>query len=278
MIGPDFDHLCHLVRTRSGLVLTPEKTYLVTSRLGPVARAHGLADVAALLAALRLRPTPALEQACVEAMATHESFFFRDVTPFEQLARDVLPQLIEVRRGARRLRIWCAACSSGQEPYSIAMILQELGAQIPGWQLEIVATDMSEAILKKARSGLYSEFEVRRGLSDDRMRRWFSKDGAAWRIAPSLQQMVSFRMHNLLHGAGGLGVFDVIFCRNVLIYFDVAQKRTILNELARSLAEDGRLFLGSAETVIGVTDAFELTPGARGLFRLGTAPRLARSA
>lgn len=278
MTGADFDHFRELVRTRSGLQLPPEKAYLVASRLAPVARINGFGDVGELLTAVRLRPTPALQQACVEAMATHESFFFRDGAPFEQLARDVLPRLIEARRATRSLRIWCAACSSGQEPYSIAMLLQELGPQLSGWRTEILATDMSEAILKKARSGLYSDFEARRGLAEERLKRWFVQEGGCWRVSPQLQQMVVFKPHNLLHGAAGMGPFDVVFCRNVLIYFDVAQKRTILADIARSLAEDGRLFLGSAETVLGVSDAFELIPGARGLYGLAGASRLARTA
>ena len=267
MMGPDFDHFCQMVRARSGLVLTPEKAYLVSSRLAPIAPAEGLLGVPELLALLRTGAPDILIQRCVDAMATHESFFFRDGAPFEQLAQTVLPQLIEARQTSRALRIWCAACSSGQEPYSIAMILQELGARLSGWRLEIVATDMSAPILSKAKSGLYSDFEVRRGLSEQRLKRWFTREGPAWRIAPDLHQMVHFRTHNLLQGAAGMGVFDVVFCRNVLIYFDVTQKRTILTEIARTVAKDGALLLGSAETVIGLTDAFELTPGARGLYR-----------
>lgn len=278
MIGPDFDHFCQLVRARSGLVLTPDKGYLVRSRLEPVARAEGLAGPAELLTLLKRGAPEATVQRCVDAMATHESFFFRDGAPFDQLAQTVLPQLIAARQSTRALRIWCAACSSGQEPYSVAMVLQELGAQLSGWRLEIVATDMSEPILKKARAGLYSDFEVRRGLSEERLKRSFKPDGGAWRISPTLQQMVSFRPHNLLSGVAALGQFDVIFCRNVLIYFDVKQKSGVLADLARSLASDGYLFLGSAETVIGVTAALELTPGARGLYRQASPGRTARSA
>lgn len=267
MTGPDFEYFCQLIKSRSGLVLTPEKAYLVSSRLTPVARAENLAGVPELLAKLRQGATDALVQRCVEAMATHESFFFRDGAPFEQLAERVLPELIAARNASKSLRIWCAACSSGQEPYSVAIVLQELAARMPGWRLEIVATDMSEQILQKGKSGLYSEFEVKRGLSEARLARWFRKDGHSWRVDPALQQMVTFRSHNLLNTSAGLGQFDVIFCRNVLIYFDVAQKRAALSDLAARLASDGYLFLGSAETVIGVTDAFQLTPGARGLYR-----------
>lgn len=272
----DFDHFRQVVHGRSGLVLTPDKSYLVASRLAPIARSEGLAEVGALLARLRTAPDD-LVRRCVDAMATHESFFFRDGTPFDLLANRVLPLLIHARAASRKLRIWCAACSSGQEPYSIAMLLQELHSQIAGWRTEIVATDMSEAILAKARAGIYSEFEVRRGLSEARLKRWFRPDGQGWRVAPELQQMISFRAHNLLEGAAGLGPFDVIFCRNVLIYFDVERKRTILRDLADALTHDGALFLGSAETVIGLTTQFELTPGASGLFRLAGSRPLVQS-
>jgi chemotaxis protein methyltransferase CheR len=265
---PDFDHFCQLVRARSGLVLTPDKAYLVNSRLMPVARAEGLSGIPPLLARLRASQNGPLIQRCVDAMATHESFFFRDGTPFEQLAKIVLPQLMARAGTQRSLRIWCAACSSGQEPYSVAILLQELGVSRAGWQIEIVATDMADQILAKARSGLYSDFEARRGLSEDRLKRWFKAEDHAWRIDPALQRMVSFKPHNLLHGVAGMGLFDIILCRNVLIYFDVAQKRSILRDLARSMPADGSLLLGSAETVIGLTDEFELTPGARGLYRL----------
>lgn len=271
MSGLDFDAFCQLVRTQSGLVLTADKRYLVDSRLKPIAREHGLADVDAVLAQLRARPSSELARQCVDAMATHETFFFRDGTPFNLFEKRVLPALITARQSTRALRIWCAACSSGQEPYSLAILLQEAAARLSGWRLEIVATDMSEGILAKARSGVYSSFEVKRGLSDERLKRWFTPDGQNWRVAPALQQMVTFKPHNLLAGAAGLGAFDVIFCRNVLIYFDVAQKRTILQQLSRVLNRDGALFLGSAETVLGVTDAFELTPGASGLFQLSQA-------
>lgn len=277
MNDPDFDHFRQVVRARSGLLLGDEKAYLVTSRLEPIARAEGCSNVPALLARLRTAPTEELVRRCVDAMATHESFFFRDGTPFNHMTSRVLPQLIEARRARRALRIWCAACSSGQEPYSLAILLHELGGQLSGWRTEIVATDMSEAIVAKARAGLYSDFEVRRGLSEERLKRWFSREGDAWRVAPALRQLVTFREHNLLHGTAGMGQFDVIFCRNVLIYFDVVQKRTILAEAARVLADDGALFLGGAETVIGVTDAFELTPGASGLFRPAGHKPLARA-
>lgn len=277
MTGPDYDHFCRLVRQRSGLVLTPEKAYLVSSRLAPLARAQGLGTVAELLAVLRIGASEALLQQAVDAMATHESYFFRDAAPFEQLADAVLPPLIAARQAQRSLRIWCAACSSGQEPYSVAMILMEMGHRLAGWKLDILATDMSEPILRKASAGLYNDFEVNRGLSAERQARWFKREADGWRVSPTLQQMVRFRPHNLLQGSTGLGTFDVIFCRNVLIYFDIDNKRQILDQLRRAMAVDGSLLLGSAETVLGVSDAVEPVPGLRGLYR-PTDGTLARSA
>ena len=267
MTGPDYDHFCRLVRQRSGLVLTPEKAYLVSSRLGPVARAQGLGTVEQLLAVLRIGASEALLQQVVDVMATHESYFFRDTAPFEQLANAILPPLIAARHAQRTLRIWCAACSSGQEPYSVAMILMEMWHRLAGWKLEILATDMSEPILRKASAGLYNDFEVKRGLSAERQARWFKQEPDGWRVSPKLQQMVRFKPHNLLQGSAGLGMFDVIFCRNVLIYFDIETKRQILDQVSRAMAVDGSLLLGSAETVLGVSNAVEPVPGLRGLYR-----------
>ncbi|WP_339914207.1 protein-glutamate O-methyltransferase CheR [uncultured Brevundimonas sp.] len=267
MTGPDFDHFCRLIRQRSGLVVTPEKAYLVASRLSPLARSEGMANVEALLATIRKSSPEALIQRCVDAMATHESYFFRDATPFEQLAANVLPPMIEARQTQRSLRVWCAACSSGQEPYSVAMILQEMGPRLAGWKLEVLATDMSEPILQKAREGVYNDFEVKRGLSPERQARWFKPVPDGWKVSSVLQQMVQFRPHNLLQGTTGMGMFDIIFCRNVLIYFDVEHKRQILEQIGRAMPSDGALFLGSAETVLGVTTAIESTPGVRGLYR-----------
>lgn len=267
MTGEDFNYFCKLMRERSGLVLNDSKGYLVSGRLAPVARAAGLKDVEALLAALRKGASADLISQCVNAMATHESSFFRDGAPFDYLSTAVLPPLIAARRATRTLRVWCAACSSGQEPYSVAMALREAGAALAGWTLEIVATDMSEAILTKARSGLYSDFEVRRGLSPERLKRWFEPQGEAWRVAPSVRDLVTFRHHNLLQGAAALGVFDIIFCRNVLIYFDSDGKRQALKHLEGALAKDGALYLGSSETILGLTDSLESESGVRGMHR-----------
>ena len=263
----DFDHFCRTLRERSGLSLGPDKAYLVRNRLDPIARAEGMADSVELLAKLRAGAPEALIQRCVTALATHESSFFRDGAPFDLLAGQLLPSLIAARRDQKSLRIWCAACSSGQEPYSVAIALQEAAHQMPGWKLEIVASDYSKPILEKAEAGLYSAFEVKRGLSPERLARWFQEEAGAWRVSPRLRQMVSFRQHNLLQGTSGVGTFDIIFCRNVLIYFDLDGKRAVLDDLARALTPDGALFLGSAETILGLTSALEPMPGSRGLHR-----------
>ena len=269
MTGPDFDHFCRLALTRSGLVLNPAKAYLVQSRLDPLARASGFADVPALLAALHKGASDALVQASVDAMATHESLFFRDSAPFEQMASLVLPALHRAREAGRPLRIWSAACSSGQEPYSIAMVVQEVAHELGGRRVDIIATDMAEPILVKARAGLYSDFEVNRGLSPERRDRWMQRAGSGWEISPRLKSMVSFRRHNLLEPMAGAPVFDMVFCRNVLIYFDLAGKTQALDHISRVLAPDGTLFLGSAESVMGLNVAFEAVPGSRGRYLPG---------
>lgn len=266
MTGPDYDWFCRLVRDRSGLVLSPEKAYLVQSRLQPIARESGRPGVPELLAALKSGREPALAERCVDAMNTHESFFFRDGSPFETLER-ALPGLIEARRDRRSLRIWSAACSSGQEAYSVAMLLQPFKAQLAGWRVEILGTDVSETILAKARRGVYNAFEVQRGLPEGQRGRWFVETPEGWAVSPELKTWTSFRTHNLLAGTAGLGAFDVVFCRNVLIYFDQATKGRVLDQIAGVLPDDGLLFLGSAETVMGLTEAFAPAPDARGAYR-----------
>ncbi len=264
----DIEAFRRLVLERSGLILSADKDYLLKSRLEPIARAEGLADVATMLRQIRVAPAARLAQRCIDGMATHESFFFRDNTPFDQLREVILPQLWAARAQSRSLRIWSAACSSGQEPYSLAMLLQEERARFADWKIEILATDFSQPILERARSALYSEFEVRRGLTDQRQARWLVREGEAFRIAPEVRSMVQFRHHNLLDGMATLGRFDLIFCRNVLIYFEPTKKAQTLEGIAACLSPDASLVLGSAETVVGLAGAFEPTPGLRGVFRV----------
>jgi chemotaxis protein methyltransferase CheR len=263
----DFEFLRGFLKARSGLALTPEKRYLVESRLAPVCRRFELQDLAELARGLQGGRDADLERAVVEAMTTNETFFFRDKAPFE-LFRDVLlPRFLMSRGNARRLRIWCAAASSGQEPYSLAMLLHEAAPRLSGWQVEIVATDISTEVLEKARAGLYSQFEVQRGLPIQLLLKYFTQVGDQWQICPQIRNMVGYRPLNLIKDFGHLGAFDIVYCRNVLIYFDPPTKSDVLTRLAASLAPDGALLLGSAETVISLTDALIPDPQYRGLYR-----------
>jgi chemotaxis protein methyltransferase CheR len=268
MINPDdFDFIAKLVYDRSGLVLTPDKSYLLESRLVPVARKHGLKGLTELASGLRARSAPLIADT-VEAMTTNESLFFRDTKPFEQFRKLVLPRLLETRTVKRSLRIWSAACSSGQEAYSLAILLMEEGPKLAGWNIEIVGTDLSTQMVERARAGVYSQFEVQRGLPVQMLVKYFRQDGDKWQIDQRLRAMVKYREFNLLSDLSPLGTFDVIFCRNVLIYFDQATKARVLAQTARRLPPDGVLFLGGAETVLGVTDLFEPVPGERGIYRV----------
>ena len=275
----EFDFLRAYLKTRSGLALSGEKRYLVESRLVPVCRRFNLATLHDLATALKTSRDVALERAVVEAMTTNETFFFRDRTPFD-LFRDVLlPEALTRRAAQRRLRIWCAASSTGQEPYSLAMMLQDAAPRLAGWQVDIVATDLSTEVLEKAKLGLYSHFEVQRGLPVQSLLKHFEQVGEQWRISASLRQMVDFRPLNLLHPFDSLGVFDIIYCRNVLIYFDAPTKGDVLGRLGASLAPDGALLLGAAETVIGLTDRLVPSAQHRGLYNQApAAPRIAVAA
>lgn len=285
MTDVEFDFLRAYLKQRSGLALSGEKRYLVESRLGPVCRRFNHAALRDLVNALKLSRDATMERAVVEAMTTNETFFFRDRTPFD-LFRDVLlPEVLARRAAQRRLRIWCAAASTGQEPYSLAMMLQEAAPRLAGWQVDIVGTDISTEVLEKARAGLYSHFEVQRGLPVQLLLKHFEQVGEQWRIAQTLRQMVDYRPLNLLQPFDALGTFDIIYCRNVLIYFDAPTKGDVLGRLSASLAPDGSLLLGAAETVIGLTDKLVPNPQHRGLYnqasaanRLAAAPPLRRVA
>lgn len=262
----EFDFLCGFLRQRSGLILSQDKMYLIESRLLPVAKKTGLKSLEELVAVIRKGQDKKLIQAVTEAMTTNESFFFRDKTPFDTLREQVLPALIEARGGVRQLRIWSAAASTGQEPYSIAMILKDMQAKIHGWRLDIIGTDLSHEVLEKARAGMYSQFEVQRGLPIQMLVKYFKQIGEMWQIDAGLRAMVNFQPGNLLERFDSLGKFDIIFCRNVLIYFDQETKKDILERMVRQMPEDGMLFLGSAETVLGVTDQLAAVKGLRGVY------------
>jgi len=262
----DFDYLRKLLRERSGLVLAAEKQYLAESRLVPVARRHGMNSLGELIEQLRNKAPVALTTAVVEAMTTNETFFFRDKLPFDHFRDTMMPALLAARAREKRIRIWCTAASTGQEPYSLAMILRSLGAAIAGYRIEIVATDLSSEVLEKAKVGIYSQFEVQRGLPVQLLVKFFDQRGETWQLAPELRSMVQFRPLNLLNDFSSLGTFDIVFCRNVLIYFDQDTKIAVLNRIARQMPEDGYLVLGAAETVIGLTDALKPVADKRGLY------------
>jgi chemotaxis protein methyltransferase CheR len=271
----DYDFFRTTLKARSGLVLSGDKQYLVESRLLPIARKAGLGSLSELAAALKRGGSENLMTAVVEAMTTNETFFFRDKTPFENFRSVVLPALLAARRVTRSIRIWCAAASTGQEPYSLAIALKEMQRDLAGWRIDVVATDLSHEVLEKARLGVYSQFEVQRGLPIQLLIKYFTQHGDVWQIAPEIRAMVKYQYCNLLHDFSWLGVFDLIFCRNVLIYFDQDTKIGVLNRLAPLLAADGYLVLGAAETVIGLTDSFGTIAEHRGLYtpnRRGTKP------
>ena len=268
MTPADFEFLSGVIKDRSGLVLTPDKLYLLESRLTPVARNHSIAGLTELVAAIRANTNAPVVNDVVEAMTTNESFFFRDSHMFDRFRDEVLPELIANRQGSKRLRIWCAAASSGQEPYSIAMIFKEAGAALAGWQVEIIGTDISLEILNRARSGVYTQFEVQRGVPTAMLLKYFEREGDGWRITEEIRSMVQYKPFNLLEDLNPLGKFDVVFCRNVLIYFDQPTKQKILQSISRMLPPDGALLLGGAETVLGLCEDFKPNPSQRGIYRL----------
>jgi len=262
----DYEFLRKLLKERSGLDLSADKQYLVESRLVPLARRVGLAGIPELVQKMR-SGAEVLTTEVVEAMTTNETFFFRDKIPFDHLRETVLPALLQSRASRRSLRIWSAASSTGQEPYSIAMCLKEAAQALSGWRIEIVATDLSQEVLEKSRAGIYSQFEVQRGLPIQMLVKYFTQIGELWQLNADIRGMVQHRQLNLLQDFSHLGRFDVIFCRNVLIYFDQETKAGIFERLSRMLEPDGTLMLGAAESVVGITDAFRPYPDRRGLYQ-----------
>ena len=266
MTPPDYEYLRKLLKDRSGLDLSADKQYLIESRLLPLSRKSGLAGIGELVQKMKGGSADITTQV-VEAMTTNETFFFRDKVPFDHFRDSIMPEILQARASRKTLRIWCAAGSTGQEPYSLAMCLKEMGAALSGWRVEILATDLSQEVLEKSRAGIYSQFEVQRGLPIQMLVKYFKQTGELWQINADIRAMVQHRQLNLLHDFSQLGVFDVIFCRNVLIYFDQDTKINIFNRLAKATEPDGFLVLGAAETVVGLTDVFKPYPERRGLYR-----------
>ena len=266
---PDnFKFVCDFLYKKSGLVLGEEKAYLLENRLMPIVRKYELDGVAMLVAKLRSNAIPGVADEIIEVMTTNESLFFRDTKPFEQLRTVSLPYFLKARASTRKLRIWSAAASTGQEPYSIAMTLGEEKEKFGDWNIEIFGTDLSKAALERAKSGIYTQFEVQRGMPIQMLLKYFTKLESKWQVNQDIRDKARFAEFNLLEDPSKFGTFDVIFCRNVLIYFDRETKAQVLNRLAKSLAPDGVLFLGAAETILGLDTVFEPISGLRGAYGL----------
>lgn len=283
MTPAEFDFLKNFLKARSGLVLSNDKQYLVESRLLPIARDSKLETLSVLIQTLKKGGNKSLETDVVEAMTTNESFFFRDKTPFDHFKETMLPAMLQVRAARKQIKIWCAAASTGQEPYSLGICLQEAAAKVGGWRIRILGTDLSQEVLEKAKTGLYSQFEVQRGLPIQLLLKYFDQKGDMWQINAAMRAMIEWKKLNLLENFSHIGEFDIVFCRNVLIYFDQETKTEILERIAKVLPDDGYLVLGAAETVVGLTDSFKPVAGKRGLFQkkqaaqTATRPSLASS-
>jgi chemotaxis protein methyltransferase CheR len=262
----DYEYLRQYLKDHSGLDLSADKQYLIESRLLPVARKAGLPGIGELVQKVR-GGSAAFNSQVVEAMTTNETFFFRDKVPFDHFRNLIMPRMLRARANCKSVRIWCAAGSTGQEPYSLAMSVKEMGAALAGWRIEIIATDLSREVLEKSKAGLYSQFEVQRGLPILLLVKYFTQVGELWQINADIRAMVQHRQLNLLHDFSQLGVFDLIFCRNVLIYFDQPTKTGIFNRLARAIEPDGFLALGAAETVVGLTTVFKSVAERRGVYQ-----------
>lgn len=256
LAAADFGYLADLVHRRSAIVLESGKEYLAESRLDGIARAHGLQSVGELVASMRTGRVD-VHDAVIDAMTTNETSFFRDVHPFNALRDSVLPEVVDRRQDTRTLTIWCAAASSGQEPYSIAMLIRDHFPELAGWTVRIVATDISPTMVERTRLGRYSQLEVNRGLPAPMLVKHFTRDGAHWVVSPELRRMVSTQVMNLAEPWPYLPHFDLILMRNVLIYFDVPTKQQILAKVRGQLRSDGLLLLGGAETTMNLDARFE---------------------
>ena len=267
LTNDEFAFIATLIKQRSGIALTPDKGYLIDTRLGPIAKANGLVDVRALIGKLRDNPNAPIAYQVVESMTTNESMFFRDTKPFDQLVKVILPEM--KARGKNSIRIWSAACSTGQEAYSIAMTLQQESMKYPGFTAEIMGTDLAEKVVERARTGVYSQFEIQRGLPIAYLMKYFTqRENNNWEINDTIKSMVKFNTGNLLTPYTAMGRFDIIFCRNVLIYFDEKTKTDVLERMAAIMNPPGYLYLGSSETTNNLTKSYKVIEEHRGLFML----------
>jgi chemotaxis protein methyltransferase CheR len=262
MITPDeYRFLSELLKKHSGLALGPGKEYLIESRLPPVAVTYGYADVSALIAALRRGSPQAVVKNVCDAMTTNETLFFRDSKPFVALEKEILPAAAQrAREQGRPLRIWCAASSTGQEPYSIAMIVAQTEHALGGVKVEILATDYSAAAIARAKTGVYNQFEVQRGLPVTHLMKYFAPVPEGYELKPEIRSRVTYQEINLLDPFPAYWQFDIIFCRNVLIYFDVPTKKDVIDRMAKTMVRGGSLFLGGTESTLGITDSVVRVP------------------
>lgn len=249
-------YLRDLIRRRSAIVVEADKNYLVESRLSPLVREHKLAGIDELLAQVRKAEHGPLCRKVVEAMTTNETSFFRDIHPWETLKNTILPELIKARQASRRLRIWCAAASTGQEPYTIAMVIREHFPELASWDIQILGTDLNATVLERARAGVYKQLEVNRGLPAAMLIKYFERNGTEWAVKPDIKRMLAFQELNLLERWSLFSMNDVVFMRNVLIYFDTTVKRDILGRVRDILAPDGFLVLGGAETTLNLDEQY----------------------
>jgi chemotaxis protein methyltransferase CheR len=259
----DVEYVSQLVHRRAGLVVEPGKDYLVESRLAPIARSQGLPDVPALIARVRFTADGPLHESIVDAMTTNETSWFRDSHPFEALRSTLLPELISRRTATRRITIWSAACSTGQEPYSLAMMLLDSFPELASWRIEILASDISHEAVARARSGRYSQLEVQRGLDQATLGAHFTRDGSDWVVSDQVRRMVRFGVINLVGAWDQVPLADIVMLRNVMIYFDIATKTKVLGRMRDQLRPDGYLFLGNAETTLNVDEDFVRVPPPR---------------
>jgi chemotaxis protein methyltransferase CheR len=262
MSTPVIIRVIDFISKAAGIVLTTEKAYFIEARLSPVLREENIASIDELMTRAE-RGDRRLAQRVIDALTTNETFFFRDKAPFDHFRNIIIPELLSRRPPGKTIRIWCAACSSGQEPFSLVMILDELKSQLGGRAVEIHASDISEAILNKAKSGIFNQFEVQRGLPTKMLLQYFEKVGDNWKISQDVVRRVNFFKFNLLDDPRAMGTFDIVFCRNVLIYFDRPTRGKIFDKIADRLAPDGFLLLGGAESTFGVTDRFTSHPKER---------------
>ena len=268
MMAHEFGLMRRLLKERSGLNLGSDKQDMLEGKLRPLLREFDLPSLSHLVLMMMRPDAQHLHSRVAQAVTVQESYFFRDKVPFDYFVDGMLPKLMAKREAGRRIRVWCAAAATGQEPYSLAMELAERNGKLAGWTIEILATDFVDDALAKARKGLYSQFAVQRGLPVSLLLKYFDKVGNAWELSPDIRGKVEFRNQNLLDNCEPLGTFDVIFCRNVLIYFDDATKRAVLARVAERLAPDGYLVLGAAETTTGTSHDFAAVPeGHHGIFR-----------